>query len=259
MRPVAWRVQTTMTIRTCILLFGCLAGCLLGVDARANIVLGGTRIIYPQGEREVTIALSNKGSAPALVQSWMDDGAAHSTPENSSAPFLIMPPITRIEAQASQTLRILFNGTPLPTTRESLFWLNVLEIPPVSAEAREKNNLLLAIQSRIKVFYRPASVSGSLHEAAESLKWAWVKDGAQWQLRCTNTSPFYVSFAQLSTLKAGQTLVNGDGTQMVEPGGEIAFKLTPAAHSIAGLKEGQVRFEYINDYGALKQVDALVQ
>ena len=240
------------------LLIGCLFLCLISVDTRANIVLGGTRLIYPGGEREVTIPLANKGTTPALVQSWMDDGTADSTPENSSVPFLIMPPITRIEGQASQSLRILYNGTALPQERESLFWLNVLEVPPVAPDSKDKNNLLLAIQSRIKVFYRPASVKMPLHEAATQLTWQLFNKAGKWKLRCHNTSALYVSFSDIYVARSGQTLSNKEGIHMVAPGGQYVFELNLQKTALPGLKDAEVKFDYINDYGALKTVIARV-
>ncbi|WP_277961054.1 fimbrial biogenesis chaperone [Pseudomonas sp. RIT-To-2] len=246
-------------MRIYFLLLGCLVACLSSAAADANVVLGGTRLIYPEGDREVTLSLANKGATPALVQSWMDDGHGDSTPENSAAPFLIMPPVTRIEAQASQTLRILFNGASLPQDHESLFWLNVLEIPPTSADARGKNNLLLAIQSRIKVFYRPRALAGSLHEAAQQLKWKMVKNGDRWQLVCTNSSPFHVSFATLVVAHSGSVLSDDSGAHMVAPGGRETFELKRASATASAPKEGEVRFDYINDYGALKTLTATVE
>lgn len=238
---------------------GCLLVYLMSFDARANIVLGGTRLIYPGGEREVTLPLSNKGATPALVQSWMDDGATDSTPETSTAPFLIMPPITRIEGQASQTLRILYNGTPLPQDRESLFWLNVLEIPPVSAQSKDKNNLLLAIQSRIKVFYRPATLRMPLHEAAQQLTWQWFEDNGKWKLRCRNASALHVSFADIYVSRAGKLFSNTEGIHMVTPGDQHVFELHIQATPVPGIKSDEVKFDYINDYGALKAVSSHVE
>lgn len=238
------------------LLIGGLLIYLMSIDARANIVLGGTRLIYPGGEREVTLPLSNKGATPALVQSWMDDGATDSTPENSTAPFLIMPPITRIEGQASQTLRILYNGTALPEDRESLFWLNVLEIPPVTPGSKDKNNLLVAIQSRIKVFYRPAKLSMPLHEAAKHLKWKLLNEGGKWILHCRNTSGLHISFGSVHVARAGKVFSNKDGIYMVAPGGQQTFDVQAETASVLPVKDGEVQFDYINDYGALKTVNS---
>ncbi|MFJ2279739.1 molecular chaperone [Pseudomonas sp. NPDC087803] len=230
--------------------------CLSSPVACANIVLGGTRLIYPAGEREVTIALANKGVTPSLVQSWMDDGATNSTPENSSAPFFVMPPISRIEGQASQTLRILFNGAKLPEDKEAVFYLNVLEIPPVAANSKDKNNLLLAVQSRIKVFYRPEKVKETLEEAAKTLKWHLIKEDGQWKLSCTNNSPLHISFANIQVTKDGGSLGNKEGTHMVAPGKKEVFRLVRQDVVRTGAGDGQVQFEYINDYGALKMLSS---
>ena len=54
----------------------------------------------------------------------------HSTPESVDAPFLITPPLFRMDAQKEQSLRIVYTHDQLPADRESLFWLNVLEVPP---------------------------------------------------------------------------------------------------------------------------------
>lgn len=230
---------------------------LMSVDARANIVLGGTRLIYPGGEREITLPLSNKGATPALVQSWIDDGATGATPENSKVPFLIMPPITRIEGQASQTLRILYNGTALPEDRESLFWLNVLEVPPVTPESKDKNNLLVAIQSRIKVFYRPAKLTTPLHEAAKQLQWQLFNERGKWMLRTHNASGLYISFARVYVARSGKVLSNKDGIYMVAPRAAQTFDLQVDSAAVPLIKDGEVKFDYINDYGALKTVSAL--
>ena len=58
----------------------------------AEIILHGTRVIYPSDAREVTLQVSNNGSKPSLVQAWIDDGDPKSTPDQSKVPFMITPP-----------------------------------------------------------------------------------------------------------------------------------------------------------------------
>ncbi|TPS75937.1 molecular chaperone, partial [Acinetobacter baumannii] len=69
--------------------------------AQAEIVIHGTRVIYPSDAREVTLQVSNNGSKPALVQAWIDEGDPKSTPDQSKVPFMIAPPISRVEATKS--------------------------------------------------------------------------------------------------------------------------------------------------------------
>ena len=70
-----------------------LAGLLLSTGhSWANIVINGTRVLYPENNKEVIVQLMNTGDAPALVQSWIDDGDINSTPETANVPFLLSPP-----------------------------------------------------------------------------------------------------------------------------------------------------------------------
>ncbi|WP_411705940.1 fimbria/pilus periplasmic chaperone [Edaphovirga cremea] len=55
------------------------------------MVIGGTRVIYPEKEREITVKLTNAGKSPVLAQSWIDDGNVDSKPDNISVPFLLIP------------------------------------------------------------------------------------------------------------------------------------------------------------------------
>lgn len=48
----------------------------------------------------------------------------------------------------------------LPKDRESLFFLNVLDIPPNCPELEGKNGIKFAMQNRIKFIYRPEGLTG---------------------------------------------------------------------------------------------------
>ena len=135
---------------------------------QAAVVIAGTRVVYPASEREVTINLTNKGATPLLVQSWLDEGDTKAKPENISVPFTLSPPMFRMNPAKGQTLRLL--ATPdavekLPKDKESVFWLNVMEIPPKpQGEAANENMMQLAFKTRIKVFYRPKGLKGTADE-----------------------------------------------------------------------------------------------
>ncbi|MGL4675162.1 MAG: fimbria/pilus periplasmic chaperone, partial [Wohlfahrtiimonas sp.] len=95
-------------------------------SAFANIVVNGTRVIYPASNKETIVQLINNGNDPALVQSWIDDGDINSTPETANVPFLLSPPVIKVSGNAGQQLRIKKLPSSLPTDRESIFYLNVL-------------------------------------------------------------------------------------------------------------------------------------
>ncbi|WP_438436293.1 fimbrial biogenesis chaperone [Klebsiella pneumoniae] len=71
-----------------------------------NIIVNGTRFIYPGNEKEITVQLSNNADRPALAQAWLDNGDADATPDTITTPFIITPPISRVDAKSGQTLRI---------------------------------------------------------------------------------------------------------------------------------------------------------
>lgn len=221
---------------------------LLAGPAAANVIINGTRVVYPGNEREVTIKLTNNGTSPALVQSWLDAGNPKVTPDKSDAPFVLTPPVTRIEPNKGQTLRLMFAGKPLPQDKESLFWLNVLEVPPSPTGEAAKNYLQLAFRSRIKVFFRPAGLPGRANDAPGQLHWRVVPaaGGQGLALECSNPTPYHVSFSRLGVVSAGQAYVFDKGG-MVEPGSRATFALAGLAQAPAAGAE--VDFTTINDYG----------
>lgn len=72
----------------------------------SNVIITGTRIIYPADADSITVQLTNNSKTSSLVQSWIDNGDENSTPENSEAPFYLSPPIVKIEGLQGQQLKI---------------------------------------------------------------------------------------------------------------------------------------------------------
>lgn len=178
-------------------------------NAFASIVIGNTRVIYNAGAKEVTVGITNRSSAPVLVQSWMDDGDARTNPALSKVPFVIVPPITRVDAQGRQALRIsIIDETNLPPDRESLFWLNVLDVPVKPTASESMNRLQVALQSRIKLFYRPEGLRGSPEMAVRELIWQSNESGVS----VRNPGVRFVSLISI-TSSTGVW-----GVDMVEPG-----------------------------------------
>jgi len=223
--------------------------CLYVPGADASVVIGGTRVVFPAGQGEVTVRLSNTAAHPALVEAWIDDGDVQSTPETANTPFLITPPLFRIEANKDQSLRILYvaGAKPLPTDRESLFWLNVLEIPPKpTGAAADRNTLQFAIRSRLKLFYRPATLPGDALKAPDQLTFKAVADGDGAALEVHNPTPYYITISKLSLGANGKPIPGAEG--MVAPFGNLRLPLRGEAHApVAGTP---IVFTTINDYGA---------
>lgn len=224
---------------------GCLLALLTPVSlVNAEIIIHGTRAVYPADAREVTLQLSNDGESPSLVQVWIDEGDPKSTPDQSKAPFVITPPISRVEAQKGQFIRI----TSLPTvnelsqTEETLFWLNVLDIPP-KPSAKDKsagpdNFLQLAVRSRIKFFYRPSGLKQRVAQAPEKIQWS----GEGTNLLAKNPTPFHITISSISQENSETDVEILSNGLMLAPFSEKNISLnSPQTQNMT--------FTTINDYG----------
>jgi chaperone protein EcpD len=218
-------------------------------EVSAGLVITGTRLVYPSIQKEITVKLNNNGSQPALMQSWVDTGDVDSSPSSSKAPFVLSPPLARIDPGKGQSLRLIFTGVALPQTRESVFWLNVLEIPPKPQLDTELNTLQMAFRSRIKIFYRPVGLPGSAAEAINQVQWKIVSasSGKGLALQAFNPSPFYVSLVELDVVMGAHRERGENG--MVGPG-ETRQYAVPGLKTHPGA-DAQIEFKAINDYGAL--------
>jgi chaperone protein EcpD len=230
-----------------LLMGGLAALALLGaVQANASVVISGTRIVYLQDDSEVTVKLSNVGQSPSLVQAWIDAGDASAPAAQIDAPFTITPPLSRVDPAKGQTLRIIYTGDPLPSDRESVFWLNVLEIPPKpTGDLADTNHIQLAFRSRIKLFYRPQGLKGSADAAPSQLVWQVVTTGGDASLQVTNPSAFNVSLTEVELIDGEKTAKFEDGA-MVGPGQKL---IVPLKGAVARSQTATVRFHSLNDYG----------
>ncbi len=245
-----------MSVRRFMAVCALVMGCCVSA-AQAGVVVGGTRVIYPSHEKEVTVSLFNQGTLPVLVQTWIDTGDASATPDAIKVPFLIGPPIFRMEPASGQAVRLTYTGDPLPDNQETMYWFNVLEVPPKAVNAEGANHVQFAARTRIKLIFRPASLQGSAADAFKQLHWrlGTEADGKSPALEVTNPTPYYVNFADVGLNVDGVRKRVGDGG-MVAPGATTVFSLAPL--KLASRPAGDVKasFDVIDDEGASSEQEA---
>ncbi|EMK1730711.1 fimbria/pilus periplasmic chaperone [Salmonella enterica] len=214
---------------------------LISQENHASIIMDGTRLIYQGDKSEVTIGLTNKNARPILIQSWIDTGNENATPENISVPFVLTPPINRVDSGKGQTLRISYTGVPaLPTDRESVYWLNVLEVPAKDkSNENNKQKLNIVFRTRIKLFYRPEGLTGNSNDAPDELHWNL---NGQY-ITVQNNSKYNITIFTIHyKTKGSLSEISG---KMIAPGEFQQFSMKTSG-DINGLS-----FSTINDYGAL--------
>jgi P pilus assembly chaperone PapD len=217
---------------------------LLGASVYAGVSLESTRVIYKEGQRDISLKLSNTDKLKnALVQIWMDDGDPDADAGQASIPFLINPPLAKIEAAKSQVVRIAFIGEKLNPQSETVFWLNVLEIPPKSTEASQ---LSFAIRSRVKFFYRPKAIQALEPLNPEKMQWRWSNAGTSAQIQATNNSAFHWTITSAVAV-IGPNEYDLNIVTMLSPGQAISLPLKALERIPSG--PARMRIIAINDFG----------
>ncbi|GKW16201.1 molecular chaperone [Pectobacterium carotovorum subsp. carotovorum] len=219
---------------------GFLIGCLLLIpSAYSALSLDRTRVIFNDEEQSATVMLMNQNAEnPFLAQSWLTDERHNKI----TTPLMVLPPLQRIEAKGYSLIRLVKTEqiSQLPTDRESLFYLNVREIPP---KTDKPNVLQIAIQSEIKVFFRPRGVKPAKDEIWQE-KLIVRKTGNTFQVE--NPTPYYITVSGI--LKQSKA-THANPTSLLKGN---AFMVAPRSTLSIEVNDGTVnRFYlyYVNDYG----------
>lgn len=164
-------------------------------------------------------------------------------------PFMVTPPLQRVDAHGSLPLRLLVvPDNHLPQDRESLFFLSAKAIPSQSAPQGDAADVApakgpqisLALQQFVKLFYRPAGLEPqAIYHGAVASKLGVSRAGDR--LRVTNPTPYFITFMQL---KVGDKPVDANALRaMVPPKGAQTYPLP------AGVTGGEVAWQIVDEFG----------
>ena len=186
------------------------------LSAQASVTPDRTRLIFNESDKSISVTLRNND--PKL-------------------PLTVLPPVQRIDSMMNGQVKV--QGMPdinkLPADRESLFYFNVREIPPKSNKA---NTLQIALQTRIKLFWRPKALENVSMKNPWQYKVTLTRNGQEFTVN--NPTPYYVIFSNASTQK------NGNPAAGFSP-----IVMSPKTSAPLNVKMGSVPvLTYVNDYGA---------
>ncbi|ELY1864191.1 molecular chaperone [Serratia marcescens] len=210
-------------------------------NATANVVLGGTRMIYDETKKEANISVSNQDSSkPVLIQTWVENFSSQNKDE---VPLIVTPPLFRLEPEQENIIRVIYSGAELPQHEESIYWLSVRSIP--SSQRSKENKLLITVQNRIKILYRPKILSkNDAANAYKKIRFSLTGN----RLEAINPTPFYVSF--YSVALGGKELKEAD---MIAPHSTKAWKIPNEK------LDREIKWQAINDYGGVtKEIKASI-
>ena len=177
------------------------------LPAEAALTVSRSRVIVNEGDKSVSMSVTNRNTqAPYLAQTWIEDEKEAKV----TSPLMVLPPVQRIEAGSKSAVRVqvLPDIGKLPKDRESVFWFNLREIPPRSDKP---NVLTLALQTRLKIFWRPASIKvDSKSDSFPGIQNVTLaKQGNSYTLN--NPTPYHLTFVE------GRSSVKGKGLEGFEP------------------------------------------
>lgn len=204
------------------------------VSAQGAIGLDRTRAIFDGDKNSISLNISNESKTlPYLAQAWLEDENGKKITEGA---LVVTPPVQRLEPGQKSMIRVSSVASKvksLPQDRESIFYFNLREIPPRS----EKPNVLqIALQTKIKLFYRPSSV-------IPQPNYIWQKELVLHKTgngyRIENPTPFYITIIGLGETKKSAELDQFEAV-MVSPKSSI---------SVPGNNSSAPYLTYIDDYG----------
>lgn len=222
--------------------------------AYSGLATSSSRIIFDDSEIQRSLILANINEYPIIVQSWVDNGEGN--PNYLNSPFVVTPPVFRMQPEQNNSIRIIFKGNSLPQDRESVYWLNLYEIPGKSKDIStnfELNQayLNLAMNTQLKIFYRPKKLKKiGIEEIISQLNFSFEHLEGKTYLVCQNLSPYNVSFSKLKIVSANEEMLVEQMMDMMTK--SLSYKRYLLSHDVEITQPIRIEFDVIDDDGKLK-------
>lgn len=206
----------------------------LGVQsAHASLAADQTRYIFRGDKDALNITVTNNDKERTFGgQSWVDN-----IQEKDTRPtFVVTPSFFKVKAQGQQTLRIIMASDHLPKDKESVYWLNLQDIPP----ALKGSGIAIALRTKLKLFYRPPALLAGRKGAEEGISLQSRPDG---RAMLVNTTPYIFAIGNLLDANDKRVVTDSDTAKkllMFMPGDEV-----PVTGNV-------VKVSSLNDWGELQ-------
>ncbi|EAR54642.1 chaperone protein FanE precursor [Photobacterium sp. SKA34] len=206
-------------------------------SALAALQLNATRYIVNEGDKSIEIKIENIADKTYAAQIWIEN----EDEKDKKVNFIPMPNFFKFNKGETQIVRILNTQKSPSIKNESLYWLNLQEIPPV--DKSKKSRITLALKTRVKLIYRPKTL---LDKRANAEKLLTIFKSNE-SIKITNPTPFYLAVVSVK-LNGKEVKLNNDMKQQlgVFPPKSSVFIKNNDVTSIS-----KFEFDAINDYGTV--------
>ncbi|GDX07870.1 molecular chaperone [Buttiauxella sp. A111] len=205
---------------------------LLGMNhANAALSLSNTRVII-DGQSSNSVEVINGSNSRYGVQSWVEDSAG----KNPGRALVVTPEFQALGGKQKAVLRLLSFAPD--KNQEQLFFLNVQEIPPKGPDTG-RNQLSLAVRTKIKVLVRPVALKEARKQAEEKIEISKTSGG----LRFKNPTPYYFAISKVS--------VGGKDYTRTALGTFAPFSTVEL--KVSNNNATSATLSYLDDYGAVSK------
>ncbi|OQS31667.1 hypothetical protein B0T45_22655 [Chromobacterium haemolyticum] len=195
--------------------------------------LDALRYVFTGDKDSISVIVSNEAKRTFGGQVWVDNIV-----ESDTRPtFVVTPSFFKLKSEKKQVLRVI-KAVNLPQDKESVYWLNLQEIPPLM----EGSGLSVAVRTRVKLFYRPAALLKGRKQAEEKMLLLASPDGKSLSLK--NTTPYIFAINSLLNDEGVALSIPKEATNkllMFMPGDEVTVPDTVS------------QVVSVNDFGELKK------
>lgn len=190
---------------------------LFASSTHASLSADQTRYIFQGNKEALTVTVTNNDKKRTFGgQAWVDNIIEKDTRPT----FVVTPSFFKVKPEGEQVLRIIMASDHLPQDKESVYWLNLQDIPP----ALQENGIAIALRTKMKLFYRPMSLLAGRKGAEEGISLQVRPDG---QTILINTTPYIFAINSLLDTSGKKITVGSESIQkllMFMPGDEVVVK-----------------------------------
>jgi P pilus assembly chaperone PapD len=201
-------------------------------SAHAALSMDATRYIFAGDKDSVAITVTNESKKTYGGQAWVDNIVEKDTRPT----FVVTPSFFKLKGQGKQVLRII-QANDLPQDHESVYWLNLQDIPP----ALEGSGLALALRTRVKLFYRPAALLKNRKGAEAGLR----LDTLPGSMALVNVTPYIFVISAV-------TDASGKPLKLTAEAADKLLMFMPGERVV--VPPGVAKVEAVDDYGAVTKV-----
>ncbi|WP_272662702.1 fimbria/pilus periplasmic chaperone [Providencia sp. PROV111] len=200
----------------------------MSASSMAALSMDKTRYIFEGNKDAISIVVENAEKKTYGGQTWIEN-----IKETDTRPtFVVTPPFFKVAGEGKQVLRVIKALDEMPQDKESIYWVNLQEIPP----ANKEGGLSIALRTKVKLLYRPESLMAGRKDAETGLS-VITQDGKPTLM---NTTPYIFAIADVLDAKDAPVALDDAAHKqlaMFAPGETVTLPAGSTAKSVVALDD----------------------